>query len=182
MTRIVAGVARGRRLAVPPGSRTRPTADRVREGMFSALGDLTGRTVLDLFAGSGALGLEALSRGAAGVTLVEKDLRAVATIHANIDTVGLPGARVVASSVARFLAGPPTPFGVVLADPPYAAPVDDLLAALAAGWAADVVVVERSRRDPALTWPLPLAAWKERVYGDTVLRFGAFDHTSLDGE
>ncbi|HVU73247.1 MAG TPA: 16S rRNA (guanine(966)-N(2))-methyltransferase RsmD [Mycobacteriales bacterium] len=178
MTRIVAGVAGGRRLAVPPGTRTRPTADRVREGLFSALGDLSGRTVLDLFAGSGALGLEALSRGAAAATMVEKDPRAVATIHANAEVVGLPGAHVVAAPVARFLAGTPTPFDVVLADPPYADPVDDLLAALASGWAADVVVIERAKRDPVPAWPPPLARWKERAYGDTVLLFGAVDHTS----
>ena len=179
MTRIVAGVAGGRRLAVPPGTRTRPTADRVREGLFSALGDLTGRTVLDLYAGSGALGLEALSRGASAVTMVERDPRAVATIHANVETVGLPGARVVGTPVARFLAGPPAPFDVVLADPPYADPVDELLAILAGGWAADVVVVERAKRDPVPSWPVPLRAWKERAYGDTVLLFGARDHISL---
>ena len=178
MTRIVAGVAGGRRLAVPPGTRTRPTADRVREGLFSALGDLDGRSVLDLYAGSGALGLEALSRGARSVTLVERDPRAVATIHANIEVVGLPGARVVASSVARFLAATPEPFDIVLADPPYADPVEDLLAALGAGWAADVVVLERAKRDPVPVWPPPLAAWKQRTYGDTVLLFGALDHTS----
>jgi 16S rRNA (guanine966-N2)-methyltransferase len=173
MTRIVAGVAGGRRLAVPPGHRTRPTADRVREGLFSALGDLTGRTVLDLYAGSGALGLEALSRGAAAATFVERDPRAVATVRANVRAVGLPGAMVVASAVSRFLAGEPAPFDVVLADPPYADPVEALLTSLARGWAADVVVLERAARDPEPLWPAPLAAWKTRRYGDTVLRFAA---------
>lgn len=180
MTRIVGGLARGRRLAVPPGTATRPTADRVREGLFSALGDVAGRTVLDLYAGSGALGLEALSRGAAAVTLVEKDPRAVATIRANVAVVDVPGAHVVSAPVARYLAGEPSPFDVVLADPPYDDPVDELLTVLAKGWAADVVVVERARRTPAPAWPAPLRPWKERTYGDTVLHFGALHHTSPD--
>ncbi|NEE03633.1 RsmD family RNA methyltransferase [Phytoactinopolyspora halotolerans] len=108
MTRIVAGVAGGRRLQVPPGQSTRPTSDRVREALFSSveayLGGLAGARVLDLFAGSGALGLEALSRGAALITLVESDARAVRTIRANIAGVGLPGATVVHDSVERVVA------------------------------------------------------------------------------
>src|SRR4051812_8485002 len=127
VTRIVAGAARGRRLAVPPGQGTRPTSDRAREALFSALGSLirawAGRRVLDLYAGSGAVGLEALSRGAAGVVLVESDAKAARTIMANMAAVGLPGAevrRTTAELAVRSLAvaGGPS-FDVVFADPPY---------------------------------------------------------------
>src|ERR1700688_3710804 len=100
MTRVIAGEAGGRRLAVPPGTTTRPTSDRAREGLFasvlSELGSLTRKRVLDLYAGSGAVGLEALSRGAEGVLLVESDARAAAVIKANIATLGLKGATVAA--------------------------------------------------------------------------------------
>src|SRR3984893_4174768 len=105
MTRIVAGVAGGRRLSVPAGRSTRPTADRAREGLFATilalLGPLDGAPVVDLYAGSGAVGLEALSRGAADVLLVESDARAARVIRRNIDTVGLPGARGVADKGER---------------------------------------------------------------------------------
>ena len=108
MTRIISGAAGGRRLAVPAGQATRPTSDRAREGLFSTAtairGTLEHRAVLDLYAGSGAVGLEALSRGAADVLLVEADSRAVRVIRANIAALGLPGARVVANRVDRALA------------------------------------------------------------------------------
>jgi 16S rRNA (guanine966-N2)-methyltransferase len=143
MTRIVAGVAGGRRLSVPAGRGTRPTADRAREGLFATIlalrGPLDGARVLDLYAGSGAVGLEALSRGAADVLLVESDARAARVIRRNIDTVGLPGARVLADKVERVLARGPggdPPRDVVFADPPYAAPdteVQRMLAALRDG-------------------------------------------------
>src|SRR5579871_660391 len=135
MTRVIAGAAGGRRLAVPRGTATRPTSDRAREGLFasllSELGELDGKRVLDLYAGSGAVGLEALSRGAAHVLLVESDARAVRVIRENIAAVGLPGAAVIAGRVERVLArGPDRPAGpqdadiggydVVFADPPYA--------------------------------------------------------------
>lgn len=115
MTRVIAGEAGGRRLAVPPGTTTRPTSDRAREGLFSSLlselGALDGKRVLDLYAGSGAIGLEALSRGAESVLLVESDPRAAAVIKANVAAVGLPGATVTVDRVERLLARPPAPPG-----------------------------------------------------------------------
>ena len=123
MVRIVAGVAGGRRLVVPPRG-TRPTSDRVREAVFSAVQarrDLEGTRVLDLYAGSGALGLEALSRGAAQVRFVEFDRRAGAVLRRNIEALGLPGAEVTIADVAVVVRGDPgQPYDVVLADPPYA--------------------------------------------------------------
>jgi 16S rRNA (guanine966-N2)-methyltransferase len=182
VTRIIAGAARGRRLLTPSGSGTRPTSDRVREAMFSALeselGAFAGLRVLDLYAGSGALGLEALSRGAAHVLLVEADARAVRTIRSNIAAVGLPGARVVQSSVLRAIAAAPAdPYDLVLADPPYATPggeIEPVLARIAQGWLAPraTVVVERSTRDAPLNWPAGLDGQRTRRYGETMLWYG----------
>jgi 16S rRNA (guanine966-N2)-methyltransferase len=180
--RIVAGSAKGRRLA-SPGSGTRPTSDRVREAMFSSLEasiQLDGGRFLDLFAGTGAVGLEALSRGASAAVLVEKSRAALEVLRRNVATVGLPGAEVVASPVERYLAGPPgQPFDIVFADPPYRlsnTDISDVLTRLAAPErlaAEAVVVVERSARDDAISWPddflTPVA---ERRYGDTVLWYG----------
>ena len=177
MVRVVSGSAGGRRLAVPDGRGTRPTSERVREAVFSALvaarGGLSGDAVLDLFAGSGALGLEALSRGAACAVLVESDRRAAAVARANTAALGLP-ARVVPDTVARHLAGPPQPVDVVFADPPY--DLDDgalagVLAALAGGWLRDGadVVVERSARSPAPAWPAGFEPGRVRRYGDTAV-------------
>lgn len=175
--RIVAGAARGRRLVAPTGAAVRPTTDRVREALFSSLsGRVRGAHVLDLFAGTGALGLEALSRGAASVTLVEQDARAIAALTTNVRAVGLPGADVVAREVARWLAvtDPATRrFDVVLLDPPYA--IDEevlahclaLLVPLLAP--AAVVVVERSAQAPAPSWPAGLVADGTRRYGSTTL-------------
>lgn len=173
MTRVVAGAARGRRLQVPPGGRTRPTADRAREGLFStlqSLTDLDGARVLDLFAGSGALGLEALSRGAASVVLVEDDRAAVAALRANVDAVGLPGALVVADRVERYLSGEPEPVDVALLDPPYDDDVRDVLVALLP-WLADdaVVAVERRTRDGDLVWPSGYRPGRSRRYGEATL-------------
>jgi len=113
--RVIAGAAGGRRLAVPGGVSARPTSDRAREGLFgtvvSEIGSLTGKNVLDLYAGSGAVGLEALSRGARDVLMVESDAQAVAVIRANIETVGLEGARVTRDRVERLLARPPVASG-----------------------------------------------------------------------
>ena len=175
MTRIVAGAAGGRRLAVPPKG-ARPTTDRVREARFNMLAarlDFDGLRVLDLYAGSGALGLEALSRGAASVLFVESDRRAAEVISRNAATVGLPGAVVRRGAVAAVLAGPAQQVDLVFADPPYEVAtleVDAVLAALGeGGWVAPggVVVVERPARAPSLTWPAGWTVWPARRYGDT---------------
>ncbi|MEV0610909.1 16S rRNA (guanine(966)-N(2))-methyltransferase RsmD [Polymorphospora rubra] len=185
MTRIVAGTFGGRRIAVPPGAHTRPTSDRVREALFSALDtrvDLDGARVADLYAGSGALGLEALSRGAAHVLLVESDQRAVRIIRENVAALRAgPAVRVVTGKVGTVLAaGPPDgdPYDVVIADPPYAVPDDEVTAMLAAlvggGWlAADaVVVVERATRGGPVTWVEGVTGESGRRYGETTLWYG----------
>ena len=179
--RVIAGVAGGRRLAVPPRG-TRPTSDRVREALFAALEHgpgLAGATVLDLCAGSGALGLEALSRGAAHALFVESDRRAAAVLRRNVDAVGLPGAVVRVAPAATVLAGPAEQaYDLLLVDPPYevsGAEVAGWLAAAAAnGWLADdaLVVVERSTHGPSFDWPPPLRSLRERRYGETVLHLG----------
>ncbi len=181
MTRLIAGVAGGRRLSVPR-SGVRPTGDRAREGMFNSLAtllDLEGATVLDLYAGSGALGLEALSRGADAVVLVESGPRVLPVLRANVAAVGLPGARVVAGSVPTVVAGPaPARFDLVLADPPYATPVAEVLGVLGGlvtgGWLAEdaVLVVERSSREQPWEWPTPLRGLRDRRYGEALLRYG----------
>jgi 16S rRNA (guanine966-N2)-methyltransferase len=181
MTRLISGAAGGRRLKVP-ATGVRPTGDRAREGLFNSLGslvDLDGARVLDLYAGSGALGLEALSRGAAEVVLVENGPRVLPVLRANLAAVGLPGARVVAGSVPTVVAGRALgAFDLVLADPPYAVAVDEVLGVLAAltgnGWLAPdaVVVVERSSREEPWEWPTPLAGLRDRRYGEAVLRYG----------
>ncbi len=185
MTRIIAGLAGGRRLAVPAGQGTRPTSDRAREGLFATLtairGTLHGAMVLDLYAGSGAVGLEALSRGAAGALLIEADSRAIRVIRDNIAAVGLAGARVLGGRVDRALArgpGDDPPRDVVFADPPYAtadAEVSALLNALLAGsWLASgaVVAVERATRSGQLEWPAGYAADRARKYGEATLWYG----------
>ena len=181
MTRIVAGAAGGRRLAVPPRG-TRPTSDRVREALFSSLesefGSFHGLAVLDLYAGSGAIGLEALSRGAATAVLVESDRRAADVIAANIKVVGLPGATLLTRPVEKATAGePPAVFDLVFADPPYkleTVELQDVLTDLAAnGWLAGdaVVVVERGKREP-WDWPEGFAALRDRKYGEARLWYG----------
>jgi 16S rRNA (guanine966-N2)-methyltransferase len=170
MTRIIAGAAGGRRLRTPPGQDTRPTTDRVREALFSALGDVGGARVLDLFAGSGALGLEAASRGAARVTFVESGRAALAALRRNVADLELPGTEVVAADVSRFLAGRPRPHDLVLADPPYATAPAPLLELLV-GWLVPGarVVLERGRdgMDPDL--PVGLELVRRRDYGGTSL-------------
>lgn len=184
MTRIVAGSAGGRRLQVPPAG-TRPTSDRVREAVFSALFtrlDFDGINALDLYAGSGALGLEALSRGAEHVLLVESDARAVAVVKRNVAEVGLPGAVVRQGSVAAVLAGSPgRAYDLVLSDPPYAVADDavsaDLRALRDGGWLADgaLVVVERSSRSPDTTWPAGFEVVRVRKYGETKIELATFE-------
>lgn len=183
MTRIIGGAAGGRRLTTPKGDTTRPTSDRVREALFSALeselGSWDGLRVLDLYAGSGAVGLEALSRGAGEVVLVEHDRRAASVAASNLRTVGLPGGRVVTSAVERFVAQQaPVAFDVAFLDPPYFLPGDEVSGVLASladgGWLADdaVVVVERSSREVGLSWPSGFAETRQRTYGETALVFG----------
>ncbi|MGH3251365.1 MAG: 16S rRNA (guanine(966)-N(2))-methyltransferase RsmD [Trebonia sp.] len=188
MTRVIAGAAGGRRLQVPPGAGTRPTSDRAREGLFasviSELGDLGDLHVMDLYAGSGALGLEALSRGAASVLLIESDARAAAVVKANAKALALPGATVVTDRVERLLgraggagSAPAGPYDLVFADPPYAVTdeaVAKMLALLAAGWLADgaLVVVERATRSGAFDWPPGYAAGKSRRYGEATFWYG----------
>ncbi|MBW0012621.1 16S rRNA (guanine(966)-N(2))-methyltransferase RsmD [Mycobacterium sp.] len=178
MTRIIGGVAGGRRIAVPPRG-TRPTTDRVREALFSILTarrDLAGLSVLDLYAGSGALGLEALSRGAASVLFVEADQRTAAVIARNVEALRLEGATVRRGTVASVLAaGAASAVDLILADPPYdleAAEADAVLAALTAhGWVREgtIAAVERAVNSAALSWPPGWSAWPQRVYGDTRL-------------
>ncbi|MEZ5185647.1 MAG: 16S rRNA (guanine(966)-N(2))-methyltransferase RsmD [Candidatus Nanopelagicales bacterium] len=177
MTRIIAGEARGRRLKVPAAG-TRPTSDRVRESLFSALDaliEIAGSDVLDLYAGSGALGLEALSRGASRVVLVDSSVAAVSVVEANVRAVGLPGAVVIRSGVRDYLRRTPSPVDLVLMDPPYdlpAAGVGDVLTALCEGWLAPqaVVVVERAAREPLLEWPPGFGPTWNRRFGDTRLQ------------
>lgn len=181
MTRIVGGLLSGRQLAVPRGLGTRPTSERAREGLFNTLAtltELTGAAVLELYAGSGAVGLEALSRGAARVTLVESDPRTAATARANAEALGLGSARVVTMPVERLLSRPEADrYDIVFADPPYRTPDDDVdrvLGLLADGWLAlgAVVVVERSARSREPRWPAGVAPVKARRYGDAMLWYG----------
>ncbi|WP_213455390.1 16S rRNA (guanine(966)-N(2))-methyltransferase RsmD [Rhizomonospora bruguierae] len=184
MTRIVAGTLGGRRIAAPPGGRTRPTSDRVREALFSALDaitDLAGARVADLYAGSGAVGLEALSRGADHVLLVENDSRAARVIRQNIADLGArERARLVTGTVAQALAAGPEdgPYDVIFADPPYAVPEGELTGMLAAlvggGWLGPeaVVVLERSSRTPGPTWVPGITGLRSRRYGETSLWYG----------
>jgi 16S rRNA (guanine966-N2)-methyltransferase len=163
---------------VPPRG-TRPTTDRVRESLFNVLAarmDLRGASVLDLYAGSGALGLEALSRGAASAVFVESDQRAAAVIDKNIRALGVTGATLRRGTVAAVLAaGADAAVDLVLADPPYEvgeAEVNEMLTALdGRGWTAEgsVVVVERPASGPELTWPDGWQQWQARRYGDTRL-------------
>jgi 16S rRNA (guanine966-N2)-methyltransferase len=176
--RVVAGAARGRRLVAPAGTTVRPTADRVKEALFSSLAPrLVGASVLDVFAGSGALGLEALSRGAAHVTFVEQDRRALDALRTNIATVALPGTQVLAGDARHVLAGATalsgSPFDLVLLDPPYAldeATLAGVLAALVDHLAPGAtIVVERAAKAPGPSWPATLVAAQPRRYGATAL-------------
>lgn len=182
MPRIIAGAAGGRRLLVPTGRGTRPTSDRAREALFSTLAtmiDLRGARVLDLYAGSGALGLEALSRGAVGALLVEDDPRTARVIGRNIEALGLPGARLVVDHVTRLLSRPAdAAYDVVVADPPYSLSgreLTEMLGALVAGgWlaAGAVLAVERPSRGAPLRWPPGIEAVKTRRYGEGALWYG----------
>jgi len=185
MTRIIAGRAGRVTLSVPKAG-TRPTSDRVREALFSALESrdvLDGARVLDLYAGSGALGLEAASRGAAAVVLVERNGGAARVAKANAALVARPlGAdaasiSVVASSVASFLGSATGPFDVVFLDPPYELGDGDLaedLSALVPLLSADaLVIVERSSRSPEPQWPDGLGPDQPKKYGETTIWFAS---------
>jgi len=187
MTRIISGLAGGRRIHTPPGGGTRPTSDRVREALFSRLEHLDvlhGATVLDLYAGSGALGLEAASRGATRVLLVESEWAAVGVIRKNLAELGLAGVSVRAESVQRtLLSGPPSDgerCDLVLADPPYDVTDEGLGHVLTMlvthQWLSEdaLVVVERSARSPEPRWPQSLDGSGERRYGDTKMWFADF--------
>jgi len=181
--RVIAGSLRGRRLVAPAGESVRPTKDIVREAVFSALvarDAVADAAVLDLYAGTGALGVEAVSRGAACAVFVERDPAALAAITQNVEQFDLGSrARIVRLDVTRFLVGPPppeAPFGLVLADPPYDtsdADVAALLQALSApGWLTDdaLVTVERPTRAGSDLPDRFRACW-ERTFGDTLVFF-----------
>lgn len=183
MTRIIGGQAGGRRLQTPGGAATRPTSDRVREALFSSIeswaGSLAGLRFLDLYAGSGAVGLEAWSRGAGVVTLVESDRRTAALVRANARSLGFVRAEVLAQPVAGTLARTPAaPYDIAFLDPPYpladAAVAADLAALVDHGWLVPgaLVVVERSSRSPEPAWPDGLALDRRRGYGETTLWYG----------
>jgi len=182
MTRIVGGAAKGRRLAVPPRG-TRPTSDRAREALFNSLGgliDIVGARVLDLFAGTGAVGLEALSRGAVAACFVESDRAACEILRHNVETVAVAGAEIHRRPAAAYLvgAGADNPFDLVFADPPYSfgeAPLGALLTTLATPrWLSEaaLVVVERSARGPEPQWPDAIEPVNQKRYGEGVLWYG----------
>ncbi|MBT2509608.1 16S rRNA (guanine(966)-N(2))-methyltransferase RsmD [Streptomyces sp. ISL-98] len=192
MTRVIAGTAGGRRLAVPPGNGTRPTSDRAREGMFSTweslLGSLEGIRIADLYAGSGAVGLEALSRGAVHALLVEADGRAARTVRDNVRTLGLPGAEVRAGKAEQIVTGPApeAPYDVVFLDPPYVVIDDDLreilLTLRTQGWLKDdaLATVERSTRGGEFKWPKGFEPLRARRYGEGTLWYGRAASTCED--
>jgi len=179
MTRVVAGSARGRRLVVPAGRQIRPTSHRAREALLSALvarrGGLDGARVLDLYAGTGAVGLELMSNGAAHVLLVENDAVALRALRTNAEALAFPGAVVDDRDVLRVLCQGPGvdgPYDVAFVDPPYVDPVDASLGALVAhGWLGPdaLVVVERAARSSAPEWPDGLVPLHERRYGEASL-------------
>ncbi|MER7566609.1 16S rRNA (guanine(966)-N(2))-methyltransferase RsmD [Streptomyces sp. NPDC097941] len=193
MTRVIAGRAGGRRLAVPPGNGTRPTSDRAREGLFSTWqsllgGPLAGERVLDLYAGSGAVGLEALSRGASHTLLVEADARAARTIRENVKNLGLPGAEVRAGKAEQIIrqGTPAQPYDLVFLDPPYRVTDHDLreilLTLRTEHWLAPeaLVTVERSTRGGEFHWPPGFDAVKARRYGEGTFWYGRAASTCED--
>lgn len=186
--RIVAGTLRGRALAAPTNAATRPTSDRVRESVFNILAHgsaampLDGARVLDLFAGTGALGLEALSRGAAFALFVEEDPSARATIRTNVEAFGLTGHSKIFRRDATDM-GPSAQmgqYGLAFLDPPYGQGLAErALASLAAGnWlkSGSIAVVEE-RADITLAWPVNFTPLDTRTYGDTTVAFARYDPT-----
>ncbi|WP_030690670.1 16S rRNA (guanine(966)-N(2))-methyltransferase RsmD [Streptomyces globisporus] len=191
MTRVIAGSAGGRRLAVPPGNGTRPTSDRAREGLFStweSFQGLAGARVADLYAGSGAVGLEALSRGAVHALLVEADPRAAKTIRDNVRSIGLPGAELRTGKAEQIVTGPAPadPYDLVFLDPPYAVGDDDLreilLTLRSGGWLSEdaLVTVERSTRGGEFGWPEGFEPLRSRRYGEGTFWYGRAASTCED--
>ncbi|MET0822062.1 MAG: 16S rRNA (guanine(966)-N(2))-methyltransferase RsmD [Aeromicrobium sp.] len=180
MTRIIAGAYGGRRIQTPKGDGTRPTSDRVREALFSSLeselGGFEGLRVLDLFAGSGALGLEALSRGAEHAVFVEANTAAASVVKRNVADLGASGT-VVRTKAERWVEdGDRDAFDLVLVDPPYAmatAALAELVAAVDRSFAAPdaLFVVERATRDP-FTWPDTVEPLRSKKYGETTIWYG----------
>ena len=184
--RIIAGAARGRKIDAPQGA-TRPTSDRAREGVFSTISSLFGELddlrVLDLYAGTGALGLEAASRGATSVDLIENDPKAVTVCRANIEKVGIPGVKVHALAVEKWLKQEvaPAPYDIVLIDPPYSLANDrvehvlELLVSQGLLSERALVSVERESKSPAFAWPAGYVAERERAYGLAIVRYASKD-------
>lgn len=182
MTRIIAGSAGGRRIATPPGQKTRPTTDRVREALFSSLesqlAGWEGIRFLDVFAGSGAIGLEALSRGAAHATFIERDRRTGALIRRNAAVVDAGESAVVVASAQQALGGLSGPFDAAYVDPPYDYADDGLSAVLAIMVRRDLlvddaaVVVERAARCAEPDWPDGIQGVRVKKYGATRLWYG----------
>ena len=194
MSRIIAGSRRGHRLATPTHDATRPTSDKVREAAFSVIGDWAGTigeapetmldrfSFLDLYAGTGAVALEAASRGAGPVVAVERDKPTADLARGNARTTGL-AVTVVTASVDAYLAGTPRRFDIVWLDPPYDVPnevVASQVERLAEGWLADdgLVVVERSGRDTPFAWPESLGERWHRRYGETTLYLATCEETT----
>jgi 16S rRNA (guanine966-N2)-methyltransferase len=193
LSRIIAGSRGGQRIATPPDDRARPTTDRVREALFSAIAAWAGRAAepvedslaglafCDLYAGSGAVGLEAASRGATRVLLVERDPRTARLGRRNAETLGL-AVDIVVSPVEQMLRrAPPRPFDIVFADPPYdldtptvSTQIEQLVVY---AWVSrgSLIVVERSRRTPQLIWPDSAVKSWTRAYGETILCFAELD-------
>jgi len=186
--RVIAGRWRGRRITAPPGTETRPTADRVREGIFSAIvarvGSLASTRVLDLYAGSGALGIESLSRGAAHVTFVEADRRTAAVLRRNLDTLdagagetALVTGRAERSDLHRLV---PEPVALLFADPPYridASQVTGIVARLAKAGRLEreALVIYEHARATSPEWPMGFVAVTELAYGDTAVSIARYD-------
>ena len=185
VARVIAGEAGGRRLAVPGGRETRPTSDRAREGLFATISSIVGSLersrVLDLYAGSGAVGLEALSRGAGHVLLVEAAARVGRVIKQNIAALGLTGAELIVDRVERVLARGvegQARYDIVFADPPYALAGEEVSAMLTAladrGWLAPgaLVIVERATRSGPVRWPAGYVQDRARRYGEATFWYG----------
>jgi 16S rRNA (guanine966-N2)-methyltransferase len=193
VSRIIAGSRGGQRIAMPTGDRARPTTDRVREALFSAIAawagtaatpveeSLDGLAFCDLYAGSGAVGLEAASRGASRVLLVEREPRTAQLSKRNAEALGL-AVEIVVSPVEQILRkSPAQPFDVVFADPPYeldsptvSAQIERLVSNAWVGYGS-LIILERSRRSPQLVWPDAAAKRWTRAYGETILAFGSLE-------